>query len=369
MASASSAPTHDATTFKLLFGSVERTSPYAFVLVVFKDPDYLLGAMACAFSLKQTNTKSDLVLLVTPDIPRERLELSAGLFHAIYEVPYLSLVTGKLRTERQREIYDSWKSVACTKWNCLGLSQYAKVVLVDADKIVLKNVDHLFTLTAPAGTFSLPKAEGYADRGKGIPNPYLRLRHGDVVEPGMIKAGLTGFGKGSSFVVIGTMILLEPSQESYRRFIGMLSCFPPEKPFGYPNCNNMVDEQAIVHFYGESPWTYISQQHNFVNWNKNWLRRGEFPPTVFHYFSTKPWVLARREWLDLEIWWGVVGRMIAAGGFTAEQTATLKKLYREDQLSLEPAKGCPYCKIFGKTEWEGHQFMTVDKGIICPVYA
>lgn len=37
-----------------------------------------------------------------------------------------------------------------------NLTDYEKVLFVDADKIVLSNCDSLFDLRAPAGTFSSP---------------------------------------------------------------------------------------------------------------------------------------------------------------------------------------------------------------------
>lgn len=96
-------------------------------------------------------------------------------------------------------MYSTWVDVSFTKWNALSLTDYDKVMFVDADKIALSNIDELFTLPAPAGTFSSPWSYPFAKEGspfahsppyssrfvsltaQAMWNPYLSLCHGDQV--------------------------------------------------------------------------------------------------------------------------------------------------------------------------------------------
>ena len=51
-----------------------------------------------------------------------------------------------------------------------------------------------------------------------------------------------------------------------------------------------------------SEWSYIHHCYNYVPWHRYWLDDLEVP-YVFHFFNTKPWVMERAAFLDLEAWW------------------------------------------------------------------
>jgi hypothetical protein len=356
----------------LAWSGKETVSPYAYVLSVFKDANYLLGALVTAFSLKATKTQNDVVLLAT-DVPEDMMKLARRVFDRIYQVPYLRLHCRPLRTEKQRERYGSWMDVSCTKWNCLGLTAYRKVMFLDADKLVLASLDALFELPTPAGTFSSPQARGYCERG-GMYNPYLELKEGQKVDDRMVMEGLTGT-RGPSFTVIGTAVVLSPNRDHYEEMIRMLGQYTLGRRFGYESCNSSIDEQVLTHFYSQhlpavrnerSAWTYVSQRHGWIPWNRSWLRPFERPPTVLHYFGRKFWALDRGEWLDLEVLWSVIQAMIENWPEESEKNR-LSELYGRKQLSQAPSPGCFYCKLFGHGTWREHAFIKrVD--VTCPVY-
>lgn len=357
----------------LLFGN-KKVSAHAYVFSVFKDSSYLLGALAAAFSIKQTNSQNDVVLMVT-EVPEDMISIAKAVFDRIYSVPYLQVEARPLRTEKQRARYESWMNIACTKWNCLALTDYKTVMFVDADKIILSNLDHLFNLPTPAGTFSSPQAKGYCKNG-GMYNPYLRLREGDRVHYNAIAEGLDGC-RGTSFTAIGTMLTLTPSASDYSEFKSMLQLYSKEKPFGYPTCNSSIDEQAIVHFYSRHlsvktekniDWTYISQQHQWICWKPEWLRKGEFPPTVIHYFGLKAWKMDRADWLDLQPWWAIVKLMLQTAGWDEQTRKQLEELYRKDQLEMRGPTGCFYCKLLAFHHHTTHAFMAADGKIECPLW-
>lgn len=135
----------------------------------------------------------------------------------------------------------------------LSLVAYEKTLFVDADKIVLSNLDHLFEeVAAPAGTFSSPwsqpfverkerfaaaAAGGGAGRGRGrfaqtrgMSNPYVSCGHNARVTSNMVHEALTN----QSFVVIGTVVLLSPNKEDYEQYKNMLTTL---LPFGFEDCH------------------------------------------------------------------------------------------------------------------------------------
>jgi alpha-N-acetylglucosamine transferase len=134
--------------------------------------------------------------------------------------------------------------------NMLTLVQYEKTLFVDADKICISNMDHLFEeMNTPAGTFSSPWSQPFVTRkdqiaqrkgggsqrskysnSKGMPNPYADCGHNSRVTSSMIYSALTE----QSFVVIGTVVLLSPNLEDYEQYKQMLTTLVP---FGFEDCH------------------------------------------------------------------------------------------------------------------------------------
>jgi lipopolysaccharide biosynthesis glycosyltransferase len=330
----------------------------AYVLCVFGNPRYMLGALVTAYSIKQTQSKYNIVCMVTPDIESHWIKLASFIFDEIVIIPYLHMWTIDMKTYKQQNMYRTWKNLAITKWNCLGLYQYKKILFIDADKIIFENIDNLFNLKAPAGTFSSPFATGYTKSSKGgIFNPYINLQHGDSIEQRLISQGLE-----YSFVVIATSILLEPGEEKYKTIKKQCELYTEKHSFGFPRCNSMMDEQFICTV--EKNWTYISQKYNWIMWHPQWLRPNEFPPAVIHYFNTKPWDMKRDEWPDLQIWWDYAYNMLET---VYKNYPSAKYLYIDPFDKSEVRSICPYCHTFNEKQYNDHKFIQSGK-IICPLY-
>lgn len=318
--------------FPVLVG--KKKSNHAFVLLVMKGDSYMLGAMVCAFSLMNVKTTKDIVLMVTDDVSDDIINCAKHVFTTIVRVPYIQINALKLRTVKQQMLYESWKNVSPTKWNCLALD-YEKVIFIDADKIVFRNIDHLFDLATPAGTFSSPHSSPY--KLNGMANPYLNIPHGSIVPKALVKKGLH---TNHCFTVIATTIVLSPSLREYETLLDI--CNSDEK-FGYHTCNSMIDEQLIAHFYStilQKDFTNIHQKYNYIPWHKEWLE-GE-TPYLFHYFGIKPWELERDSWSDLEVWYTIV-KLLLKTIPDKDVVNKLYQLYRPTQVDKPIIKKCCWC--------------------------
>lgn len=353
---------------KLVFSKNQQTSRYAYVFSVFKNSQYLLAALASAWSLRRTQTREDIVLLVT-DIPNEMIDFAKRIFDRIYSVSYLHIHCKSLRTEKQRKRYESWMDVSCTKWNCLALTEYEKIVYLDADTLILQNIDKLFQLSTPAGTFSSPQAQGYCLKG-GMHNPYFSLREGDEVKQNMVEEGLNG-KNGASFTVIGTSVVLSPNSQHFSELSNMLAKYDKSNLFGFSNCNSGIDEQVLAYFYSyflptttkqNFTWTYVSQNSGWIPWHPEWLRKDEFPPSVIHYFGQKFWEMKRDDWIDLEPLWITIQNLI--NQFPKDEKEKLIRLY--GFAEKKNISGCFYCRLT-LSNWKGHEFMSATE-ITCPRY-
>ena len=301
----------------------DRGGPYAYVFLVMKNAKYCAGAVVAALSIKNTNSPHDRVCMVTHDINADDRAVLLTAFTHVIEVPYINYKTSTM-SQKQEEKYRSWVNSSFTKWNCLAFDQYEKVLFVDADTVIMRNMDHLFELQCPAGTFSSPWLPPYtaarrlahskeSSHKAQLRNYYFdfrrmrELRTGDIVPKEAIRKALSG---GSS-VVIGTTVLLHPDVvdfDEYKLYIE--TAFGEE--YGYKGCSSTHEEQALTDFYcrkEDSEWTFIHQLYNYIPWHRQWLKltpAADLPPYIFHFFNGKPWETRRHEWKDLDCWWQYV---------------------------------------------------------------
>lgn len=284
------------------------SSKYAYVWCVFGGEKYLNGAIPSAFSL---NTQYDKVLMYTDDVSFDK-DILKNVFNVFFKIDYIQIPSKKMTTEKQEEIYGDWIDRSYTKWNCLLLTQYTKVIFVDSDFIFLNpppkhsHPDTLFKLTAPSGTFSTPWSKNFMKNG-GIDISMYPSIHTSIVRKEIIDSAVKF---KNSVAVIGTMILLEPSEEDFRDY---LSYIKRNIPFGFKGCHSGFDEQSITIFYTEvkkKDWVFIHQRYNYIPWKTNWLEPGD-KPVVYHYFNKqKPWDTKRDEYEDLKVYFDTVDKLL-----------------------------------------------------------
>lgn len=283
----------------------------AWVVLLMIGKAYTPGALVVAQSLRAMKTKHDIVCMVTNDVPFEtRVQLlgtvQRPIFDDIVEVPYVAQQTRPFKAKKQAELYSGWIDRSFTKWNCLKLTQYNRVILVDADVVAVTNCDDLFELRPPAACYSNPWAYPYCSPG-GVTNPYCKSRgqerpcelpHGARVPATQIEEAL----RSKSFVGWGAMVLLEPSMKKFEDFTAMLHA---DAVFGEEfNSISGSDEISIAAFYAREAggWTHIHQRYLAIPWKKNWVSRDI---RAYHFHGRKPWDMNPNEHSDLTIWWEV----------------------------------------------------------------
>lgn len=312
----------------------------AFVTLLMGAPHYLYGVIAMVHSLRKTETKYNIVCMITPDFQHYKLLLEI-IFDEVVVVPYLKYKTGFLKTKKQNDIYGDWKDVSYTKWQCLSLTKYNKVCLLDADLIIQQNIDHLFDLPTPSGR--------WGNNWDCVVNYYDNYKHGDIIPDICINKGLE-----RGYLVNGHCVILEPSVMIYQKFIKFMNSGNYRKSY---KCLAMVDENALVKFMKQEKkqWTQIAPEYNCIPWkvapksaifgesnetksqlatvapksaifgepNEMKLFPVEINPNfedaivknndtvtidalILHYFNKqKAWQMTRGEWPDIKIWYDV----------------------------------------------------------------
>jgi hypothetical protein len=122
---------------------------YAYVTLVMLGDSYIPAAIVMAHTVRLLQSNADLVVLVTNDVSVEGKQILSMFFDRVIDVKYITVPNWRTKKQSHRKYLE----LVFTKFHIFNLTQYKKVLLIDADALVLKYPDHLFTLDAPAGCF------------------------------------------------------------------------------------------------------------------------------------------------------------------------------------------------------------------------
>lgn len=114
---------------------------------------YLSGLLTLEYSLKKHGSKYPLIALYTESFPSEGHEALRKRGIAAKEIPYLLPSMPKEYTNDPR-FYDCWSKLAP-----FSLTEYSRVVQLDSDMLVLRNMDELMELE-----LDLPEMNGEGNR-------------------------------------------------------------------------------------------------------------------------------------------------------------------------------------------------------------
>lgn len=274
---------------------------YAFVATVFKNKNYIKGATTLAKSLKMylKDNSIDVVCMITEDLNIYKPILEKQ-FDRVIIVPYLRFDTQPFKSEKQKKMYGSWIDVSYTKWNCLKLTEYDKIVYLDSNQIINDDITDLFELQTPAALFSMENK---------MPNTIIRLQdsskfHGKVLSNQFILDRLNNIIVRENNRLITTMCsaccVLTPSLEDFN---GLIKMIESNLPFGNKKYINGVDEVSLFEYYlhiKKSDFVHISNNYAYIQWHK---QESNQKVKIYNFFGEKPWDLDRNVWPDFEIWY------------------------------------------------------------------
>jgi hypothetical protein len=215
---------------------------YAYVTLIMMGDGYIPAAIVLAQSLINSGSEADRVVLVTNDVTEEGKNILSMFFSHVIPITYIEIPNW--RTEKQT--WRKYLNLVFTKFHVFNLTQYKKIILIDADALILKHPDHIFSLQAPAGCFLEDKSLfiSYNDDGTyKIPDGQLPwyekfcdiAPHGELIPKEFtdrIKSNYKNSGIG------GGLILLEPKLGEFDDIIHNVSSgemkYLIEKKFVWP---------------------------------------------------------------------------------------------------------------------------------------
>jgi len=213
---------------------------YAYATLLYGSKvEYFLGALVIGWSLKDTGSPIERLLLHTDDVPAPFLR-ALGTLWTLRQVQYL---------EGSPRLYKNYSSsrfkAVFTKLQALSCTDYAKELMLDLDMLVRGNLDELFKLRAPAALKRSSGKEQPPHGGSFSSEDMWRSQRDDMCSG--INAGV---------------MLLEPDQRIYERMIAEIK--DPRHP---EHLGTYGPEQDYLgRFYSTfltGSWTHIHARFNY----------------------------------------------------------------------------------------------------------
>ena len=401
------------------FEEYKANTKYAFCTLVMRGDSYVRAALIMGYSLKNVSDM-DRIVMVTDDVSPKCVTLLQGVFTHVITVSYRQYESKPfiVSTPEQRKRYAAWIDAIYTKWNLVGFVQYEKILFLDADTIVIRNIDSVFEFDTPAGIFTNPWVKTYFKRG--FYDFYRHLKIGEKIPHKVIDHGLQRRGS----VVFGSCVLVSPSEDDYKKLFTMLE---ENQPFGFTTTRSGNDEQAITYYYRtqNKEWTMLPPNLNTIPWKIHLLhnqavvdcvdvddlgdaiteeeRKHESShitkcemmkheaPLVVHYFgSDKVWnsdptkPSGGDQWDDIYTWWQLAYNYICLSGHSSAVVKRLKEMFNLTETIKKICKTgisvggkCFYCEWLinegPKYNWyvddvdSSHPMIDKHNKLVCPL--
>jgi hypothetical protein len=232
----------------------------AYVFSMFIGDAYLEGVLVLAHSILETKTEHDVVCMVTADVSSVAKEKMRLLGIKVVDIEYLE---ADARLEERPLMKKRYPKIGKyhTKWNCLGLTEYRKVLLLDIDMLMIKKADHVFDLPDPATRFAV--YDGSKRKHDQFRPLFSHLEEHDGKEIPLSVVSSIMHSKGGA--IDGGCMLVTPSEVAMSEYKEFLNKFDPRNY----NCHPTDDEVGLLHFlstHRKQTWHYLSEKWSCVEW-------------------------------------------------------------------------------------------------------
>lgn len=244
---------------------------YSFISILSTN-DYLNGLLVLFFSYKKTNSKYPFLVLLTPNISKKTI-----LILKKFNIPY-KILSEDIHNPTDISKKHRWFKTY-SKLSIFNQTKYSKIVYLDADMLILKNIDELFlcphiSATNAGGMLPRKKSLIYLNSGLMVVKPSTKIFRDMINKIGRIETKKSGGTK------------LTPKSGSDQDFFN--AYYPKWKQ----SMNLHLDHKYNMICY------YIDEYYKLFGYSLNSKNK---PISIIHYASyLKPWNITKEEIKKIE---------------------------------------------------------------------
>jgi lipopolysaccharide biosynthesis glycosyltransferase len=250
-----------------------------------KGDDYVPGALVLAHSLKKVNTKHKIICLVTHDVSSNAKNQLLKIFDEVINVDYITSDVINMGFIKSDSNYVNWINQVFTKYQVISQYNYRKILFIDADMIVMKNIDFLFDYDTPVCIFS----------------SWANIENHNKLVPNKIK-----LSKLNKHPFRGSIWMITPNEYDYNGILYFLE-----------NYKKMVDFETQA-----GPDEFILQMYYWNNLRT--IHRGFSVPLysykkyglsindvyVIDFIGEKPWNSKKTEYEDVQLFYSLYNELL-----------------------------------------------------------
>ncbi|CZT43137.1 related to galactinol synthase [Rhynchosporium secalis] len=250
---------------------------------------YIPGVVLLAHSLQKHMSKYPLLILYTPSLPNEclpALRREASLTNAVLK-PTEPLIPKEQRNLIAARFEDTW-----TKLRIFELFEYERLVFLDADMLVFRNMDELFDIALPGRDWIAANhcCVCNLDKDEWAPKDWVKenCAYTGLTHPSCLgnPTGVPndGQGLGTHTLLNSGLFICTPHEQLWKELLHFLETSPLVKNFMFP------DQDFLAEFF-RGRWQALGYQYNALKTMKYWhpeMWRDEEVRNL-HYIVDKPW--------------------------------------------------------------------------------
>ena len=262
---------------------------YSYVTLL-TDDTYVYGVVLLVESMKQQNIKYPLHVLVTDDVSAPSLVFltQLGVTYSLVNKMAIPDEIHEYNTSINPKTAGIWR-YCYTKFHIFNQTQFDKIVFLDADIMLLKNIDHLFdcphmTAALDGEYYNIWPSWPHFNSGCIVIEPSNQLYH-NILE------FASGYRDKPGYIVADQEILnfyfkdwAEQTELHLNKYYNIFA------PYINPKDEEDINENCyFIHFIGRKPWNF-------------WLRRNDEQYSEKYYLDAKKLIenkLPELNWVEI----------------------------------------------------------------------
>ncbi|CAG8667810.1 2477_t:CDS:2 [Ambispora leptoticha] len=247
----------------------QKPKPKVWITLITKENDYIIGAKVLAFSLLRVESKYPLMILHTKAVTKKTLDEFLQLRCQLRQVELLEPPKG-VTQELVNGYSETW-----TKLRAWELIEFERVVFLDADMLVVRNMDELLDDEELIKDENwVPESCVYTPKTESSSNPTI-IHFEDYFNSGML--------------------VLKPNDKIFACML--------KKLYNHPNPDALIfPDQDFLNEFFNSHWVRLPYIYNALKTLRNchsYMWHDDQVKNV-HYILDKPWRITDRDSAEIK---------------------------------------------------------------------